>query len=443
MKHKTALLAAVAAVILAGLAAACNQQKKAASAAQQKQLATLKDLRDSGVLSEEEYQVKSQAIIAATPPVQSESVFGSVLGSGTRTVEITDPVLNMTAETLVIPADWKFAGTVARIPNCTSSGASVRYTAQSADGSTASEMFSGYSWSWYSDSNMANAVKQRGCAVLPIVTAADFLKQVMIANLRPNAQVIEIGPLAPAFQAAIEEQLKKRREANAQVAASYGQPPQQLVYEGARAHIAYTRAGQPVEERLVAVIQCTISHQGAMFNRPASQTNQCSTVVMGVQRAPQGKLESMQPVFAKIVPTINQAWDQRISQIIQQQGQQAINASWAAHNQMMKQGEAFGKQMTAQHNAFMQQQQVSHDKFMKQQQVARDARQHQTEQTIQMIQGVGTYTNPNTGERAVVTNPNQHTFQGSDGTLVNTNDANWDKNEKNTNNTWTEMVPTP
>ena len=38
--------------------------------------------------------------------------------SGTRKVEVADPQYQMTAYTLEIPGDWKFAGTIARDPGC-------------------------------------------------------------------------------------------------------------------------------------------------------------------------------------------------------------------------------------------------------------------------------------------------------------------------------------
>jgi hypothetical protein len=72
----------------------------------------------------------------------------AALGSGTRKVEVADPQYQMTAYTVDIPASWKFAGTIARVPGCHWNGAAIKYTAQSTDGLSAVAVMPGAAWSW-------------------------------------------------------------------------------------------------------------------------------------------------------------------------------------------------------------------------------------------------------------------------------------------------------
>src|ERR1017187_3788200 len=98
MKHKIAVMACVALVILISAGVLYSQQKTRSS----------------------------------TPAHASTNAW-----SKTRRVEVIDPKYQITAITMAIPADWKFAGTIARPPGCHGNGASLKYTAQSPDGVSA------------------------------------------------------------------------------------------------------------------------------------------------------------------------------------------------------------------------------------------------------------------------------------------------------------------
>jgi hypothetical protein len=78
----------------------------------------------------------------------SQAQSGKVSLSSTRKVEASDPVYQMTAYTLEVPSDWKYAGTIARGTGCHATGASLKYTAQTPDGLTAIVQMPGVSWSW-------------------------------------------------------------------------------------------------------------------------------------------------------------------------------------------------------------------------------------------------------------------------------------------------------
>jgi len=423
MKRRlTFLVTAVAFTLI--VAFALSQQQP--SPAQQEQLAALKKLRDSGVLSAAEYDAKVQSVMAtaqgSTP----------VAASGMRTAEITDPALGMTAASLQLPADWSFGGTVARAGGCTSAGG-IRYFAQSADGNTASEKFPNYSWSWNSNPNFANGMRQRGCTVAPILTAADFLKQIMIPKLRPDAQLLEIGPLAPNVQAQLDTQLKQMRENSIRMGAQYGYSPERSLWisdpllDGARAHVIYTRNGQPVEEYLRVVISCTRGHMPSGFNRSPSETAMCNTSVMNLLRAPKGQMDKLMPVFNEIVLNINPSWSRRVAQIQQQQSQALIDESWRQHNQLMQESQAAADARTRQWQANEAARQISVDNSIANARAQQNAMDRSAVETEKYALGVQTVVNPNTGQTTNVSNQYSHTVQRqSDGKIFQYNDPSFD-----------------
>jgi hypothetical protein len=423
MKHKTFLTVLFVLVCATTMS---SQQQPTASPAQQKQLSALRDLRDSGVLSPDEYQAKVQAVMAApTPPPAAGS-------SALRSAEIADPGLGMTAATLQFPAGWRFAGVVARAGSCATAGG-IRYSVQTPDGNTAFVKFPNYSWSWYTNPYMANGMKQRGCTVAPILSAADFLREIMIPNLRPDAQVIDIGPLAPAIQAQLDAQLKQMREGSVRMGASYGYSPEQSerisgsIVDGARAHIAYARSGQPVEEILRAVIVCNTHQQGPGFNTPPSQSALCHTQFMGLIRAPKGTLESMAPLFDKVALQINPAWDQRVAQIQNQQSQRMIDESWREHNQRMQESQAAADARTQQWKANEAIRQGQVDSAIANDRAQQNAMDRSAIETEKYALGVQTVVNPNTGQTTNVSNQYSHTVQRqSDGTIFQYNDPAFD-----------------
>ncbi len=424
MKRRLTFLAAVVAIMLTVVAFALGQQQP--SPAQQEQLAALRKLRDGGVLSAAEYDAKMQSVMATA---QSSA---PVATSGMRTADISDPALGMTAASLQFPAEWRFAGTVAQAGNCTSNGG-IRYSAQSVDGNTAFVKFPNYAWSWNSNPNFADGMRQRGCTVAPILTAADFLKQIMIPNLRPNAQVLEIGPLVPEVQAQLDAQLKQMRANSIRMGAQYGYSPERSewiagsILDGARARVTYTRGGQPVEEILRAIISCTTGHQPTGLNRPPAQTAMCGTREMEIFRAPKGQLSNLMPVFSKVTLTVNPAWDQRVAEIQSRQSQQLIDQSWRQHNQLMQQSQAAADARTRQWQANEAARQTSVDNSIANARAQQNSLDRSAVETEKYALGVQTVVDPNTGQTTNVSNQYSHTMQRqSDGKIFQYNDPSFD-----------------
>jgi hypothetical protein len=149
-------------------------------------------------------------IIGIASVAAAAAMCAPAASAGTRKVEVADPQYQMTAYTLDIPASWKFAGTIARVPGCHGNGAAIKYTAQSTDGLSAVAVMPGAAWSWASSPAMQKSMEATNCAAIDIDNAASFLVNIVVPNLRPGAKVVAMLPLKPEGQASLAEQLEKR-----------------------------------------------------------------------------------------------------------------------------------------------------------------------------------------------------------------------------------------
>lgn len=91
-----------------------SSTRETTTASKQEKIAALRELRDSGVISEQEYNQKIAALQAGSSAGAPEA--GRFSWPGERKVEADDPVYQMTAYTLDVPATWKYAGVVPGAP---------------------------------------------------------------------------------------------------------------------------------------------------------------------------------------------------------------------------------------------------------------------------------------------------------------------------------------
>ena len=140
------------------------------------------------------------AIIAALAVMgclgQSQTAI-SAPAQGTRhTVEITDPATHSRAFTLQVPTGWKFAGMLVRPGGChppSVPAAGLSYTVLAPDGITAYEKLPGVTWSWASDGSNPGNPK---CAPIRLTKASEFLLNIAIPNMRPDAKNISMAPIS-------------------------------------------------------------------------------------------------------------------------------------------------------------------------------------------------------------------------------------------------------
>jgi hypothetical protein len=417
-------------------------------------LAALKDLRDSGVISAKEYESKVQAVQPDSPA--AAPVKFTKIASGTKLVEVTDPQYQITAATLEIPADWKFAGTIARPTGCHAVGAALKYTAQSPDGLTSVVVLPTVKWDWV-DSEAAK--KFLPCPTIDIDTAASFLVNIAVPNIHPNAKIVAVLPLEPEGQAALKKQLEEELQRNASMN-NFQQVNPKLTLDGANVRLQYERDGHPVDELISAVIHCNEQTMPAipMLKQAAYRKRTCFSRGTFMARAPQGHLDAVLPQLKfgmTLKPTAE--WQSRLAADQMAAFQKGMADNKRQYDQFERQLDANNRQAAAnlQHfkeqgdqrmaagRAFQARQADSFNSAMsadRQRQAAIDASAHATALNSLDRQE---FRNPNTGQIIEASNQYSHQWISSDGsTLIQTNDHGYDPNGQvyPVSQSWSELV---
>ena len=456
MKHKIAVMAGLALVVLIGAGVLYSQQKTRpsaaqSSAAQQDKIAALKELRDSGVITAQEYDSKVQALQASSPaasttPATPAAAHLAKIASGTRRVEVTDPQYQITAYTLEIPADWKYAGTIARPPGCHGNGASIMYTVQSPDGLSAVVALPGVAWSWASSESVRKFMASN-CPAIDIDSAASFLVNIAVPNIRPNAKSVAVLPLPPEGQASLKDQLEQEIQQSAAMG-NFKQLNSKLTLDGARVRVQYDRDGHSTEEMMTAVVQCneqTIP-EIPLLKQAAYQKRSCFSRGTLITRAPQGHLDELLALpQIRLYRTLqaNAQWQNRIAadqQAAFQQAMAANNRQAAANLQHFKEQ---GEQRQAQAKAFDQGLRDSTNRALAADRAKQDAIDASAHATALYSLDQQEFRNPNTGQIIQASNQYSHQWISSDGsTLIQTNNHTLDPNGQvyPVSQSWTELV---
>jgi hypothetical protein len=371
-----------------------------------------------------------------------------VTWSGTRKAEIIDPQYQMTAYTLDVPTGWRFAGTIARDPGCHASGAGLKFTVQSPDGPTAMAALPGMTWTWTTSESMKKIMESQHCPPIDIDSAAGFLINIAVPNLRPTAKIISVLPLPPAGQASLADQLQKKRQQNADMAKQFGQKPQKLSLDGARVRIQYLRDGKAVEEQLLSVVDCLESQFGAMYAQPAYTRRVCQSRSIVITRAPQGHLDELlaSPQLLAFNQSVqgNHDWDARLAHdqmAAFQKFQAANNAQFQANMQKSRDDNA---RLLANGKAFQDNMRASTDAAMAADRSRQNAIDASAHATVLNSLDRQEFKNPTTGQTIEASNQYSHQWMSSDGsTLIQTDNHSFDPNGQvyPVSQSWTELNP--
>lgn len=387
-------------------------------------------------------------VLGAATALTCGAALAAAPWTDTRKGVITDPQYQMTAYTLDVPADWKFAGTIARDPGCHASSAGLKFTLQSPDGVTAIAVLPGMTWAWTSSASMQKMMQQSHCPAVDIDSAAAFLVNIAVPNLRPNAKIVSVLPLDAEGQAGLAAQLQQSREQNEAMARQYHLPPQKITLEGARVRVQYLRDGHPLEEQILAVVNCVESQFPALYAQPAYTRRTCSSRTEVIYRAAAGHLDELMAspqlkAFNKSVQPSND-WITRLTQ-----DQQAAFKKWQTANNdqfqaMLQKGRDDNARLLANGKAFQDQMRANTNSALandRAQQAAIDASAHATALNSLDRQE---FRNPATGQIIEASNQYNHQWISSDGsTLIQTNDHAFDPNGVvyPVSQSWAELVP--
>jgi len=359
----------------------------------------------------------------------------------TRTVQINDPVLNMNAFTLQIPANWKFIGLLLRPHGCYAPAIpadGLSYSAVAPDGVTASMQLPGAQWSWSSDGTSPQGPK---CAPISINSAVGFLLNIAVPQIHPTARILSIQPLPPQQQQGLEQW---RRQAAATDINS-GQLRIRHLVDLGTVRIEYVLDGRFVQEQLSTGVTCMVNDQPAfpVLHRPARSVSNCQSHGIWIKRAPRGELDQL---VGRRLPNaqMNREWDQEVAQRMRAafaQYQAALDRQFQAIQQhyrevtanMIANGQRFNDNLarTAQHA-------MAADRA---QQAAIDHAAH-----LQVLDSLNRqdFIDPQTGQKIETSNQYMHNWISSDKSEVVVNgDPTFDPNGTvdPIREGWTELIP--
>ncbi len=364
---------------------------------------------------------------------------------GTHQETVVDPAYNMTAFTLEIPSDWKFAGMILRPGGChppPTPSAGLSFTEQSPDGLTEVVNLPGVSWSW--TSNGSNALGAKCPSNLDINTAAGLLLNIAIPHLHPNAKKVTVLPLPQSTQDAIAAQNQKL----AGNLNSYGLRGTKQFVDAARVHVDYDLNGVAMEEMEFVIIDCMESPMQGMptgAGRPWSKgftRRTCDSRGTSLKRAPKGKLDDL--ISSAKPAQINHEWDERLIKDMKTHFNEYQAASDAAFKQNMANFKAQGDARLAAGRAFQQNLKASTDNAISQDRQRQAAIDDSAHRTAMYSLDQQEFRNPSTGEVIRASNQYNHQWMSSDGsTLIQTDNHGFDPNGVvyPVSQSWTELVP--
>jgi hypothetical protein len=341
--------------------------------------------------------------------------------AGTKIASITDPILNMKAYSITIPANWLFEGAVIRGTSCIDGPFPV-FRMSTPDGLVGIKQLPRMDWSWSENPKLP---VEGGSDCLPykkVMSAAEMMK-VMIGILQVEFVKDEPTP-------DLAEMQKK--------AASQSMPNLTMTVDKARATVRYRINKIVMEGRLNTFVSCTTYGKIGRHS--------CS---LGVARtwAPQGKYSD--ETFKSISRTfaIDQDWNSKRMQIVIQKLNDLSEQSMRTIRQM---GEEATRRSTAQYNAFQQSQdmrQRQHQQFldtmqrgtdlsMKQAAASANANHRAADDWCDYSLDQQKRLDPNTGLITKDSSAYNYTWVNESGDRVQTNNINANPNGNGTGN-WT------
>jgi hypothetical protein len=359
-------------------------------------------------------------------------------GKATAVHTVMDQAWGLPVGTATIPQGWRFAGGVVHATGgaCTVTGTSPVMHIESPDGSEGVVMMPALRAQYVNDPNTMRQFASNGCLVATGMTAADFLKSIVIPKARPGSRILDSGP-APLLEPMVAQVTRQFHQQMAQ-SGMRGAPP---VITSARVRISYVRNGHPVEEFASAMVVCS---RQAMPGTPVFSVD-CTADQISLVYAPAAELDALAARKDLVDAKPNPAWQQRLAQNDQQyqmasqaqmnrqQNQNAQNAqSYLQNNLKGIQGAAAQGQRNV--DAIHAIGKASMD-VDRQRQGAID---HAAQGTALSMSNSNIYTDPNTGKQVQMSDQYAHTYVNSEGTMVQQTDSasgpiggGW----------WTEMVP--
>ena len=361
---------------------------------------------------------------------------------GMQKVLIHDPVFNMDAYGVFIPARWHFQGALIQGSTCTPVPFPV-FRASSPDGLTVLERLPRLDWVW--GTSPIAAKSQSDCLPLKeAMSARDFLKYIA-----GTLKVDYIGEEpVPAYL--VDQANKNLAQGRAVFAPKYAaagmqQPTETL--QMARATVRFQNGSFTMQGLLAATVDCTEAKIQPNPRAPAWITNTCSANVRYVH-APEAQYQAALTLLdpkntgAFEIPNWSKAWmdnNNRQAQAnlnrIREQGQAAMAQSRASAEQFNHSQEVRQRM----HQEFLSTMQRGTDMSMNRARQSSNARHTAASDWVDYSLDRQTVRDPNTGQVSKVSSSSSYTWIDSTGKVsYQTNDPNADPNGT-LKGTWTRQ----
>jgi len=406
-------------------------QQKSGTASKQEKIEALKELRDSGVITDQEYQSKVRDLGGIEAP---SSTTGRLVWPGTRTVQADDSRYQMTAFTFEVPTNWKYIGSVdvSGKGTCHAGEPSLKVTAQSPDSLYAVMQLPGVQWAANSSAQAEEKMARRGCPPVEIKLASDFIANILLPELHPNAKIVEVLPPGAGLDAAMQQKFEADSQIDHAVTQATGIPSPDLKFDGTRIRVEYELdGGRPVEEMISGFVECS------ELRMPNGSTSRgCGSSNLLLIRAPQGHLDELLalPEFVAMMKSrkANPEWTSRVqndkwrkvqetvSSINQQRAftQNLINASNAAFQAQMQASQAFFDQLSRNNAQFNANLQASTARSIAESQAQQRRRDYETHQWVNYALDQRDYINPYNGQTVTASNRFAQQWISNDGRYV-------------------------
>jgi hypothetical protein len=275
------------------------------------------------VLSDPDYDAKVNALLSGM--VAPAASTGPFVWPGVRSVEADDPKFQMAAFTLAVPADWKFAGEMGQSAagTCHQGNRGLKFTMQSPDGLYRILALPGVEW--VEEAQMLRNARRVGCPLIGIVSAADFIANILLPQMQPGARIISVQGPGPMLREKMSKRYEIAMNIEQMMAQRTGNPVGRITLDGAQMRIQYQVDGKPVEEMISAFVRCNTKpfSTGGIFRNCGVPDD-----IMLV-RAPQGQLDAFLAMreYDALLKSIqeNPDWTERNDRQNQQDLEQVAN----------------------------------------------------------------------------------------------------------------------
>jgi hypothetical protein len=360
----------------------------------------------------------------------------------TKQVQIVDPLFNMVAYTLTIPANWNFQGTVLTGPGCDMDETNVAYRVWSDDLRYGVQRIP--SVSWYTVQDPRTPLGQR-CKKMDAMNATEYA-QMVLPTLRPGYQLVATAE-APQSAGMVESNKKMEAALNANADrlhmahAKYSSDAKQL-------RIEYLMGKDPEEEFLQVMEQISEVPKSTIVSKPGQilrtqwMVTRKTDAWIVAERAPKGQLDAAHAQLEAIRTSLreNPEWDQKVAAWMQDRTNASIKQSWAITNASLKASQAQHDAGIARGQAFIDNLHAQGDKRNAEFAQYEDSRSRHTADQVDYLLDRQYYVNPATGNKSTISTTYTNNWENGTGDKVLSNIQGFDPNGQVQGN-WTQLEP--